>query len=291
MKPIAAHLVALLAAPLLAGCAGSNTDPAGPDPSGKPPLDASRGAIAGLVIDDRYRPVPQALVLLTPVGLTATTDELGQFQVLSLEPGVYVAQAQAPDHEAAPKPVDVVGGQYTDLEVMARRVFSENGGIITTEFSAFIPCSVNDVENSYNVNCVADLSGDSFRGGFTSAKLNKSLPWTVLVSEVLVNQDGNFAFQVREDDGSTAGGERYAVGMIQAGNYKKLVNERGVINTEDNAQKSNVPFNGTKPFNDLPGRRAPVRLPGRGRHLVWRWRDRCLHVPSLRRRGHVWLEG
>ncbi|HEX2066990.1 MAG TPA: hypothetical protein VHI93_09280, partial [Candidatus Thermoplasmatota archaeon] len=73
--PLAA--VAVTLALSLAGCGGKGGTPTGGATTG--PLDPTRGAIAGLVIDDVYRPVPGALVLLQPVGLTATSDRSGQF--------------------------------------------------------------------------------------------------------------------------------------------------------------------------------------------------------------------
>ncbi len=236
----------MFAALTLAGCGAKSSAPAAS--AARPALPADRGAVKGIVIDDRYRPVPEATVLLTPVGLTSTTDAEGLFAFTDLAPGAYVVLVQAKDHEAAPKNVDVQAGQYTEVEAEARRIFSDAGAVITTQFSAFIPCAANFVANGVIFNCVLDLSGDSFRGGFTTKAFNKTLNWTVMVSEVLVNQPNSYEFQVREDDGSSGGGERYAVGPIQSGVYKKITNLRGILNMVDNQQRNNVPFNGTKPF-------------------------------------------
>lgn len=237
----------LLAA--LSGCGGKSDEPI-VESTDRPGLAADKGAIAGLLIDDRYRPVPDALILLTPVGLTATTDSAGQFEFLDLQPGAYVMQIQVDDHEAAPVTVDINGGQYTESEIQARRMFSEAGNIITTQFSAFIPCQANFIVNGVNANCVVDLSGDSFRDGFVTAKLNKTLNWTVMVSEVLLNQVGDFQFQVREDNGEVGGGERYGTVDIVDSAYGKIVNHRGKI-SEQNVQRNAVPFNGTKPFDTV----------------------------------------
>jgi len=237
-----------LLATALAGCGaktGANVDI---QTSTLPPLSADKGAITGVVIDDRYRPVPDALVLLTPGGLTATSDSEGQFAFGDLQPGSYLLQVQAPDHEAAPKNVDVVAGQYTEVEDQARRIFSDQGSILTTEFSVFIPCAASFVANGIVANCLLDLSGDTYRPGFTSKPLNKTLNWTVMVSEMLANQVATYDVQVRHDDGSPSGGERYSVGRINDGTYIKMVNWRGKINEVDNNQRNNVPFNGTKPF-------------------------------------------
>lgn len=237
----------LLTASLLAGC-GSKTTSTTLDSTGRPALAADKGAISGLVIDDRYRPIPGANVLLTPAGLTAVADGEGQFSFTDLAPGTYEVRIQADGHEAAPQPVEVTAGQYTEMEVSARRIFTSGGDIITTEFSAFIPCSAAFVVNGVTANCLVDLSGDSYRSGFTTKPLNKTQGVTVVVTEMLANQKSTYSVQVREDNGDPAGGDRYAVGRITNGDYIKLVNYVGQVNTEANVQNNNVNFTGAKPF-------------------------------------------
>ncbi len=240
-------LASLLVVTVLAGCASNSSSNQG-DGSGLPELAADKGAIAGIVIDDRFRPVPDALVLLTPGGFTTTSDSEGQFSFGNLPPGSYVIQVQADDHEAAPQNADVVAGEYTDAEVEARRIFSDDGNVITTQFSVFIPCAASFVANGVVANCLLDGSGDTYRPGFTMKALNKSLDWTVLVTEMLANQKATYSVQVRHDNGEPAGGERYSVAHVDQGVYAKMVNWRGKVNDVDNAQRSNVPFNGTKPY-------------------------------------------
>lgn len=248
---LANHLICVtLVAALLAGCS-AKTSSTVVDATSLPPLSAGKGAITGLVIDDRYRPVPDAMVLLTPLGLTATTDAEGQFQFADLEPGSFVALVQVKDHEAAPKNVDVTAGQYADLELMARRIFSDSGSVITQEYSVFIPCAFDYVVNGLIYGCVPDSSGDTYRPGFTSDTHGLGKNVTFLVSEAKMNQVGDYDFQVREDNGQSAGGERYAVGVIRNGDYLKMVNERGVANTIDNLQNNNHPWNNTKKYATL----------------------------------------
>ncbi|HEX2066492.1 MAG TPA: carboxypeptidase-like regulatory domain-containing protein [Candidatus Thermoplasmatota archaeon] len=246
MRPLLAAVAVVLAISL-AGCGGKDGTPTGGAPTG--PLDPTRGAIAGLVIDDVYRPVPGALVLLQPVGLTATSDRSGQFAFTDLEPGAYVLKVQADGHAAAPKTVEVVAGQYAEAELQADRLFNQGSRIVTTEFSAFIPCAADFVVNGVVANCLLDLSGDSYRAGFTSNVTELGLTnITYMVNEVLLNQQGNWILQVREDDGSAAGGERYAVQSVQDGRYIKVVNQHGVRNTASDEQARNVPWTGDKPF-------------------------------------------
>ncbi len=250
MRGMTITLALLMSATVLAGCNGkASLD--NPGMTDLPPVAADRGAITGLVIDDRYRPVPDALVLLTPIGLTTTSDSLGQFQFSDLDPGAYLAQVNAKDHEAAPKNVDVLAGEYTELEIEARRVFSDAGSVITQEYSVFIPCAADYVVNGIIYGCIPDESGDTYRPGFTAdtRKLGKNV--TYLVTEAKMNQVGDYDLQVREDNGASAGGERYAVGYIRNADYKKLVNQFGVMNTVDNEQHNNHPWNNTKRYATL----------------------------------------
>ncbi|MEA3189787.1 MAG: Carboxypeptidase regulatory-like domain [Thermoplasmata archaeon] len=243
-------LVAVLAAAGLAGCSGgTDSDPSLPTPDA--PIAAGKGAISGLVIDDRYRPIPGAVVSLFPLGLQATSDSLGQFAFFDLEPGAYEAVVQAANHEAAPLPVDVVEGEYTEVELEARRVFSENGRIITTQYSVFIPCAADYVVNGIIVGCLADSSGDSWRPGFTTDVTKMGANLTYMVHEAKMNQVGDYDLQVRASDGSSSGGERYAVGFMRDTDYLKMTNQHGVKNEEHNEQDNNVPWNNTAPFDIL----------------------------------------
>lgn len=211
----------------LAGCTQTSSD-ANPALGAKPALAADRGAITGLVIDDRYRPVPDALVLLTPGGLTATTDSEGQFRFGDLRPGAYLLIVQAKDHEAAPKNADVLAGEYTDVEAMARRVFSDNGNIITTEYSVFIPCDINFVANGVSANCVADLSGDTYRPGFYADYTPQKKNATYLITEMLANQKTGFEAQVRCE----SAGKYYAVYDLDEGNYIRMTMVYGNVSPD-----------------------------------------------------------
>lgn len=243
---LAALLVASLA---LAGCG----DKGGSDGTGSggtttdAPLQSGKGAIAGLVINDVYRPVPGATVLSSN-GLVATSDGAGQFAFTNLEPGAYILRVQADGHEAAPQNVEVVEGEYAEAELLARRVTNEAGRIITAEFSVFIPCAAAFIANGITANCLLDLSGDSYRGSFPT-NLTAEPDVTYMVTEWKFNQVGDWNVQIREDDGSTTGGERYAVLDIFQGDYARVLLEKGALNEEANGQRDNVPWNNTKPFS------------------------------------------
>lgn len=102
---------ASMATALLSGCTGSGDTTGTKLVAGPAELAAGKGGILGLLIDDIYRPIPGALLLVEGQGLTATTDERGQFSFVDLEPGTYVLLPSAERHEAAPANVDVSAGQ------------------------------------------------------------------------------------------------------------------------------------------------------------------------------------
>lgn len=221
--PFALGMAFVAAAVVLAGCSAKTSSEIVQTTS-LPPIDAGKGAISGLVIDDRYRPVPDATVLLTPVGLTATSDSEGQFHFVNLEPMSYVALVQSKDHEAAPKNVDVLADQYTDVELQARRTFSVNGQTITTEYSVFSPCMQSAVavaqDDSY---CMPDNSGDTYRPGISVDFRAQKTNLTYLVSEILLNQPDSYVFVVRCSDGSSFGCGEYGYVNTTGGNYGKVI--------------------------------------------------------------------
>jgi hypothetical protein len=242
--------VVLVACFVLAGCSSKTTAPSGTVAT-KQALDDGKGGIQGLLIDDVYRPVPGGTVLLLPDGLTATSDTSGQFSFVDLEPGTYTIKVDAPGHEAAPRTVDVAVGEYTELELSARRIVSDNGRIITTQYSVFIPCAADYIVNGYIIGCIEDESGDSYRPGFTTDSRAYGSNVTYLVSEARMNKKGDYDVQVREDDGSGSGGARYAVGAIRGTDYIKMVNQYGVADTVDDLQHNTQPWNNTAKYETL----------------------------------------
>ncbi len=221
-------VVLALAAVLFSGCGAKSSASLDVNTTSLPPIDSGKGAISGLVIDDRYRPVPDALVLLTPVGLTATTDSEGQFQFTNLDPGAFLLQVNAADHEAAPKNIDVLADQYNEVEIEARRVFSINGQVITTEYSVFSPCMQSavfySVDDSY---CMPDSSGDTYRPGITVDFRKQKENLTYLVSEIKLNQADNYVFVVRCAGGSSFGCGEFGYANTTGGDYGRVVMKNG----------------------------------------------------------------
>lgn len=252
MKAFSSLATLLFAGVLLAGCSGTtdvdidtNTD------TGRPVIAVNKGAVAGLLIDDVYRPVAGGLVLLQGAGLTATTDELGQFEFLDVTPGSYVAIASADAHEAAPVNVDVEVGKYTELEVQARRLFSNDGYIITTQYSIFTACATSAVVVSTVYSCLAD--SDSYRPGlhmenFTAANI------TYLVSEVKLNQADVYKWVLRCSGGGSFGcGEYGYANVTTSDETSKGVYGKVTLKLNDNYMDTwaSVPWNNTDPIDML----------------------------------------
>ncbi|MEA3189791.1 MAG: Carboxypeptidase regulatory-like domain [Thermoplasmata archaeon] len=217
----AAILATLLLAASLAGCS-SDDAPVGSQQTTQE-LANGKGGISALVLDDRYRPVPAATVVVFPLGLKAVADQTGQVMFNDLEPGAYELRVQADNHEAAPHPVDVAADEYTEVEIEARRVFSNDGAIITTEYSVFISCAVDFVANGIVLDCTGDQSGDSDRADFFSDYTPHGANATYLVTEMLANQKDRYEVQVR-----CSSGGYYAVARIN-GEYAKMTMPYGNV--------------------------------------------------------------
>jgi hypothetical protein len=235
-------LAAMLVAVALAGCAEAPPGDASPPGPGTAPLQAGMGAITGLLVDDRFRPIhlvadPQGefqttgFVLLQETGAQAVTNENGEFTFVNLEPGQYTLRVTAAGHEAIPQRVTVAAGQFAEESVIARRVASVGGTILTQEFAVFIPCAAYAI-----FDCTGDLSGDSFRGSFNH-RFSDISGLTYMVTEALMNQDGVYCVEVREREatGGSTVSEHYGNWCTPSphGDYIRGVNKVGEVYDTD----------------------------------------------------------
>lgn len=203
-----------------------------------PELKEGKGGILGLLANDVFRPVPGALVLLQGTGLTATTDANGQFTLVDLDPGTYIVIASAEGHEWAPQNVDVVSGQYTEFEGLGRRLFNQEGQIVWTQYSVFVPCSVSIVESTRTLDCTGDQSGDSYRSGFI-ADYTGYADATYLVTEMKANHkaspsQGAFKVVVREE----GNGDYWASKFTVDGDYLRLQMKLGNVSLDDTENRN-----------------------------------------------------
>jgi hypothetical protein len=126
-----------------------------------------------------------------------------------------------------------VAGEYAESELIARRVFNQEGRIITTEYSVFIPCAIDYVANGNVIDCTLDQSGDSFRAAFLS-DYSTYANVTYLVTEMKANKLDRYEVQVRCESVEREGeevGEYYAVSQFE-GDYTKMVMPLGGISEQ-----------------------------------------------------------
>jgi hypothetical protein len=195
------------AAVALAGCAEGDAD--------GPGAAEGRGAIAGLLLDDRFRPIhltdtPETafdaagFVLLQETGEQAQTSVNGEFTFPDVEPGAYTLRVQAAGHEAMPQTIEVKAQEVSETSVVARRISTASNTILTEEHSLFMTCQTYTVFASWATECFIDLSKDSFRYSvwrdFTQID---GLTW--LVAEMKLNQvpedGGTFDGHIRQERG------------------------------------------------------------------------------------------
>lgn len=248
MKAFSLLAALVVAAAALAGC--NDDAPSGPSAGTGTtgPLASGKGAISGLLINDVFRPVPGGLVLIQELGLTATSDGSGQFTFVDLEPGAYLLRVQAEGHEAAPINVDVVEGQYAEVEVIARRVSSEAGRVITNEFSVFVSCNVNAVVIGLPFDCTLDQSGDTDRAAFTS-NYTEVANVTYMVTEMRANQVGNYEVRIRPTDHDQGPDDNYAVMEIVESDYLRIIHKLGEVAHEPyELTGNNAAWNNTDEF-------------------------------------------
>lgn len=225
-------VVLIFCIPALAGCSDSDDSTVEvTDDTYRPPADV--GAISGLAIDDRYRPIPGALLLLQPVGLTATSNENGEFMFADLAPGPYTLRIQAEGHEGTPQTVTVTGGDFVEAHIVARRIVDPGSTILTREFAIFLPCVVGVLVDGYTMNCVAPNDQSAIRSGFLSNFTDLCDQATFLVTEVLADKPGGYFLRIqhRDDDPDDLPAEWYAAAHF-TGDHVRLVNQYGVQNQE-----------------------------------------------------------
>lgn len=201
-------------------------------------LESGKGAISGLVVDDRFRPIElgneansefQAIgfVLLQETGEQVSTTENGEFTFVDLDPGRYKIRVQSSAHEAKTTTVEVVAGKFADISIVSQRKVSDTTTILTQEYSVFVDCYIDlpGILWWTELNCFLDMSLDSKRGGFQTdySAVNNI---TYMVSEYLFNQPGDFGVNVGYAEGESIE-EEWASTTTKGSDYAKLVMATG----------------------------------------------------------------
>jgi hypothetical protein len=202
---------------------------------------SGKGAMTGLLVDDRFRPLtvgPGALpgvILIQETGDELASNENGEFASGPLEPGRYTLRVQITDHEAVPQTFQVRAGEVTELTVIARRVISTDDLVIAQEFAVFIPCMMGAVVTPIGACALMDLSGDTARYVFRM-NITAFPNLQFMVTELLLNKDagslrdGTYMMQIEgpSQDGATS--YNYVSKFIEEGAYDKTLLEKGVQN-------------------------------------------------------------
>lgn len=206
-------------------------------------LQEGKGAIRGLLLDDRYRPIhlladggdgefqATGFILVQQTAQQVQSNENGEFQVLNLPPGQYTLRVQSDGHEARTTQVDVRSGVFAEVTIEARRVVSEGSTILTEENSVYIACALDYVANGGNYFCDGDLSLDGYSSSFYTDYSDYGEDVTYMVTEMLANQEKGWEIQLRgsQDDGETT---TYFAAELNQGDYVRIQLERGV-NADD----------------------------------------------------------
>lgn len=234
----------ILLAVTLAGCAEDAPDPEGTVDPETFEIEEGKGSIAGLLVDDRFRPLQVAsqpagaeipgFVLLQETGEQVGTNADGEFVFVDIEPGTYTIRVTAEGYEATPEVVRVEEGVFNDASIMARRVLSDDGFVISEEYAAFIPCQESAAAQTSNYCSLAffDASGDTSRDSFITNYTDYNV--TSLVVEFLTNKeadrDGAIKLVMRNQTHDSC---YVANDIVSEGNYLKVWLKNGEISPFD----------------------------------------------------------
>lgn len=123
MRRIPLGIALAVAALSLAGCAKeppaeSETPEAFQGITEDVAVTGTRGAIAGVVVDEAIRPIVGANVTLVSLERIVATDEQGRFSFEGLDAGTYFIAAEARRHESTQVSADVVAGAPTVVRIL-----------------------------------------------------------------------------------------------------------------------------------------------------------------------------
>lgn len=249
----------------LAGCAGDSEEVDPTDFVDKETHDlGNKGAIAGLLVDDLYRPIELGetaeseyqdvgFVFLQENALEITTNENGEFTVIDLAPGRYTLRITAEAHEGKSQLVTVEAGKFAEVTLVARRLIEQGSTIITQEQTMFTECSAETpFLSSAWLPCSLDLSGEGARTDFQSNFSAYIDDATYMITEATFNQPGSYDIAVRRLDPATGGiGAIYYAECSTTEPYLRIQMVPGAIIEQENCGTRNVEFDMSEEFQTI----------------------------------------
>lgn len=151
-----------LVAAMLSGCSDAPSDD-GTDTAAFDDLDvqvsATTGAIRGVVVDERIRPIAGATVALTgSVERSTTTDAEGRFVMSGLAPGTFFLTVTSPLHHPIQTSAEVVAGVEDPpiIRIQVERLFAQDPYTVQVVRDGFFECSQAGAGLYSSSNCVYD---------------------------------------------------------------------------------------------------------------------------------------
>lgn len=199
-------------------------------------LDVGKGAIAGLVIDDAFRPIPGAEILLQPDGLVTNSNENGEFNFVNLDPERYTLRVASDGHEAKPTRVEVKEGIFEEAQIMARRLVIGDEIVVTEHHAAFIACNVSrpdstlDCGNYFPVDLSGDTNRQHLRLDYTEYGTNITYLLLEMHSSKEASASGPLKMVMRAGENS---GNYYINQLLTEGQYLKAWAKYGEVSPFD----------------------------------------------------------
>lgn len=158
-----AAVAALVAATMMAGCAGPEGEPydvvvdstvptevRSEPPEGEPlaiepPTGTGKGHLAGVVVDPAVRPIKGAVVRLPSLDMQQVTDRDGSFGFVDLAEGSYFIEVTATGYRKASSMLLVKAGEFTRAKVVLGAIPPPEPYHVVLEFEGYTELSTNSL--------------------------------------------------------------------------------------------------------------------------------------------------